>query len=170
MGGSTTTSKNLGLVSAIKMGLTPPSNRNLMWIDTNTTPAKKKLFDFVSQLWLEIVFSAESNTVNSSKKQIIKKTGSVDAIITLSNEDIFIKTTELELDTFVTLPTPSASNEGKMYECVNLTVGQYKIMYDKPIYSVNDVQVTEQLELNWRIVCTFWEQANSYKWILINGF
>ena len=43
--------KNLGQVSIVFKGQTPPDNKDLIWIDTTSNPAVKKVYDPVSCIW-----------------------------------------------------------------------------------------------------------------------
>jgi microcystin-dependent protein len=49
-----TTSKNLGQVAAVIKSATAPSNINVIWIDTSTTPAIKKNWDVNSSTWIPL--------------------------------------------------------------------------------------------------------------------
>lgn len=49
-----TTSKNLGQVSAVIYSPTAPNNINVIWIDTSTTPSIKKNWDVNSQTWIPL--------------------------------------------------------------------------------------------------------------------
>lgn len=148
----TTTSKNLGMVSAVKTSPTPPNNKNLIWIDTNFTPNKKKAYDVLSQSWIEVVFLP--SPANITKKLITRKTKYVDEPVYLQDEDVFIKTNTTDVDTFVNLPEPNANFEGKSFKIANLHADK-KIMYNYPLYGNQWNQSTEQIAgTTIEIVCT----------------
>ncbi len=48
----TTTSKDLGLAAAIVKGATPPTNTDIIWLDTTTNT--KKIYDIITQIWVPI--------------------------------------------------------------------------------------------------------------------
>jgi len=54
----TTTTKNLGLAAAMVAGTTPPTNTNLLWLNTTTNPNVKYYYDFGSSTWLPLVPSS----------------------------------------------------------------------------------------------------------------
>lgn len=164
----TTTSKNLGMISAVKTGPNQPNNTNLIWYDTNFLPPKKKAFDTLSQDWIEIIFLP--SPANITKKLIVKKTGYIDQAIYLQDEDVFIKTNSTAVDTFVNLPLANANFEGKSFKLVNLHSDSKKIMYNQPIISVGNSEITEQeAGLTFEIVCTEKVDGNGiYVWYLID--
>jgi hypothetical protein len=159
----TTTSKNLGQVSSIKTGTTPPSNRNLLWLDTNTNPPTKKSFDIGMQTWLEVVFLP--SPANVIKKMIISSpdTNNPDTYVLL-NEDVFIKTADGA--TYVNLPIPTADYNGKVFEIVNHHPID-PIYFNFPIRA-NNTDDIEQLAGNTslRIVCSLTE--GQFKWVLLS--
>lgn len=159
----TTTSKNLGLIAAIKTGVTPPANKNLIWMDTNTIPPTKKSFDVGTQNWLEIVFLP--SPANVIKKMIIVSAED-DNIDTYSilNEDIFIKRNNGA--TFINLPLPGAEYNGKLFEIVN----QHDVdlvYFNFPIKINNNFELEElSAKTSMRIVCSLF--GNSFKWIMLS--
>ena len=54
MANPTTTSKSLGLVKAIYVGVTPPTNIYMIWADTSTPPTVHKYFNTLTGLWTPI--------------------------------------------------------------------------------------------------------------------
>lgn len=50
--------QNLGLVKAIEVGLTPPSNTDMLWYDSNTGVKKHKYYDTVTLSWVLLATSA----------------------------------------------------------------------------------------------------------------
>ena len=53
-----TTSVNLGQVSAVIAGPTPPSNTNVVWLDTSGSNTVKKIYDPIAQVWTPLTQSA----------------------------------------------------------------------------------------------------------------
>ena len=159
----TTTSKNLGLVSAVKTAPTPPSNKNLVWIDTNTNPPKKKMFDVLSQSWLEVVFLP--SPANIVKRLQTTTTEDVNInTYNIQNEDVFIKT--ISGDTYINLPTPIADFDGKTFEIINMSIDS-KIFYNNPIRTINSQDLEQQTQsTNWKILCC--RISGQFRWTLIN--
>lgn len=65
--------KNLGQVSAVFKGETPPDNKELIWLDTSSNPSVKKIWDPVSCTWQSITpeniieqFVVQTNTDGST--------------------------------------------------------------------------------------------------------
>lgn len=159
----TTTSKNLGQVSSIKTGTTPPSNKNILWLDTNTNPATKKSFDIGTQTWLEVVFLP--SPANVIKKMIISSPDSNNPdTYSILNEDVFIKSADGS--TYVNLPLPTADYNGKVFEIVNQHPSD-SIYFNYPI-RVNNNGDTEQLAggTSIRIVCSI--IGGQFKWTLLS--
>jgi len=73
----TGTSKDLGLAAAIVAATTPPTNQNILWLDTTQTPNVKKYYDFGSSQWLPLV------PANSG-------TPPVNTTINVGNQTIFV--------------------------------------------------------------------------------
>lgn len=167
MSGSTT-SKNLGMVSAVKIGPTAPNNQNIIWIDTNFNPNKKKAFDILSSSWIEIVFLP--SPANITKKLLTNTTGYNAVSIYLQDEDVFIMTNSTSEDSFVNLPEPNANFEGKYFKLVNLHSDK-KIMYNYTLFGNQWIGTTEQPSgTTYEIVCTERVKGNGeYVWYLISN-
>lgn len=122
------TSKNLGLIASIKTGPTPPSNKNLIWIDTSTNPPKKKVWYAANEVWLETAFvPSPANTLK--RKIVLAPDTNVPNTVLIEVEDTFIKTTSGT--TYLNIPAPSENLVGKEYEIVNLTTST--IYFNRPI-------------------------------------
>lgn len=69
---ATSTSKNLGPVSAVYSGTVAPSNKNLIWFDTTTTPSTKKVWDNNTSAWvaINIAPSIVFNTGGAASKYV----------------------------------------------------------------------------------------------------
>lgn len=140
-----TTSKNLGQVSAIRTSATPPTNKNMMWIDNSAVPYKKKFYDTVTQQWLEVVFIA--SPANVLKKFKCRVGGSTQLT---SSDDGYIVT---EPDSMIDLPTPTATNLGQMLTISNHNMVGLPTTFNIPIRWSNafPTQTIIPYNMSWRI-------------------
>lgn len=58
---------NLGLVAAIHVGTTPPTNKKLIWIDTGATPNVQKWYNASTTSWETFLFSTLIDNITIKK-------------------------------------------------------------------------------------------------------
>lgn len=58
---------NLGLVAAIHVGTTPPTNKKLIWIDTSATPNVQKWYNASTTSWETFLFSTLIDNITIKK-------------------------------------------------------------------------------------------------------
>ena len=156
------TSKNLGLISAVKSGINPPNNKELIWFDTNFNPPKRKMWDESVQEWGEVVFI--SSPLNSIKRMIVNEIGVDQTNFTINNEDLFVKT-DSNSNTFLNLVTPNFVNLNKSLKISNLT--NKKILLNHVIIG-KDGNSFEEIEAykNCEIICL--KNGNQINWYLLS--
>ena len=159
-----TTSKNLGQVSAVITSAVEPTNRNLLWYDTNFNPPKKKSYDNLTESWIEVIFLP--SPANLVKKLIVKIAVNDDPVY-LQDEDVFIKTLNTTLDSNVNLPLPNANLEGKSFKIVNYHTNK-SILLNQEIITFAGDTLNQVYQYNGvEIVCSKNEISGGFSWFQI---
>jgi hypothetical protein len=128
---SSTTSKNLGTISAIWAGPLPPSNHMMMWIDNSSNPYVRKFWDTVTQQWLAVTFVASSGGNNPNKRLSIRVGGTTSLTI---EDEVYVMNQILGSDVPINLLSPAATTFGLTQQICN--------------YSSDDVVVNSPLRIN----------------------
>lgn len=164
---SSTTSKNLGQVSSVIYGTTAPSNKKLVWYDTNFNPARIKLWDESVQSWGELIFVMSPTT--TLKRLITNNIADDQQYITITTQDCIIKTKTG--DSFINLPVADHDVLGKVIEISNLAISG-NIYFNYPLLTTNLME-QESMPPNssMKIICAVSSDINAteYAWYVLNS-
>lgn len=166
----TTTSKNLGQISAVKIGETEPSNKNMLWIDTSFNPSKKKAWDILTSSWIEVVFLP--SPANITKRIIYRFFQVGDDAIYLQDEDVFYK--EIDGIANVNLPLPNANFDGKTFKLVNTSgVGDIQLNIAVKGWHLDEDEIGGRAggvppNNIWEILCCKNPSDDDFSWRLIS--
>lgn len=137
--------KNLGLVKAIFVGTTPPTNTNVLWRDTSISPNAHKAFNTVTSLWeaisdvgtIQDLFDAntilKADTDNSPVAEVINE----DTIVGRLTGDVIRSLTVSEARTLLGISfdlltdTPS-SKVGQALKGVRVNAGETALEFYTP--------------------------------------
>jgi hypothetical protein len=89
-----TETRNLGLVKAIFVGTTPPTNTQVLWYDTSLAAPIHKYFDTLTEMWVPL--QATSTETDSYRLGMFNVNNSTDVVFSseLPSSNYYVKVLE----------------------------------------------------------------------------